>query len=415
MEAERPGAADARRPMWANMRRSHVVPPRFATHVTAERETTRARLQAEARDFARAEVDPVADELDPVKGDIPDALVDKLAERGWFGIMVDREHGGLGLGVFEYCTVAEELSRAWMSVASVIARGQGLGTGVADGGRRDELLRRSAAGRWIGGVAFSEAEAGSDLAGVSCEAVRDGDDFVVNGEKRWCGWALAADFILLLARTGEDRIRGLETFVVPKPRGEFPAGVTGEVIPKIGYHGITSWTLRFEDVRVPAADMLVSEEGTGGGFYDTVSFLNVARIHTAARAVGAAQAALDEATAYAKQRVQFGRPISEFQAIRFKLADMATGIEAARRLWHHAAELFDSGARCEKECSMAKLFASEMAERMTSEALQILGGNGYTTDYRVERHWRDARLTKIFEGTSEIQRTIISSRHLEDA
>jgi alkylation response protein AidB-like acyl-CoA dehydrogenase len=379
-----------------------------------DRDRARERLRSEACEFARTEVAPVADELDPVKGDIPDALVEKLAERGWFGIMVDREHGGLGLGVFEYCIVAEELSTAWMSVASVIARGQGLGTDVPDPGRRAELLRRSAAGRWIGGVAFSEAEAGSDLAGVSCAAVRDGDDYVVNGEKRWCGWALAADFILLLARTGEDRIRGLETFIVPKARGAFPDGVTGEVIPKIGYHGITSWTLRFEDVRVPATDLLQSEEGTGTGFYDTVAFLNIARIHTAARAVGAAQAALDEATAYAKQRVQFGRPIGEFQAIRFKLADMATGIEAGRRLYHHAAELFDSGARCEKECSMAKLFASEMAERATSEALQILGGNGYTTDYRVERHWRDARLTKIFEGTSEIQRGIIAKRHLDE-
>jgi alkylation response protein AidB-like acyl-CoA dehydrogenase len=381
-----------------------------AAEVSAD--DVRERLRAEARAFTLAEVVPVADELDPVKGDIPDALIGKLAERGWFGIMVGREHGGLGLGVFEYCTVAEELSRGWMSVASVIARAQGLGTDVPDPARRDELLRRSAAGDWIGGVAFSEAEAGSDLAGVACRAERDGDEYVVNGEKRWCGWALQADFILLLARTGEDRIRGLETFIVPKPRGEFPPGVTGEVIPKIGYHGITSWTLRFADVRIPAADRLRSEEG---GFYDTVRFLNIARIHTAARAVGAAQAALDEATAYAKQRVQFGRPISGFQAIRFKLADMATNIEAARRLWHHAAELFDAGARCEKECSMAKLFASEMAERATSEALQILGGNGYTTDYRVERHWRDARLTKIFEGTSEIQRGIIAKRHLDDA
>jgi alkylation response protein AidB-like acyl-CoA dehydrogenase len=375
----------------------------------------RARLQAEAREFARDEVLPVARECDPKQADIPWSLMDKIAERGYFGILVPKEYGGMGLGVFEYSLISEELSRAWMSSASVIARAQGVGTEVADPDRRVDLLTRSAAGRWIAAASLSEPEAGSDLAGVSCRAVRDGDRWIINGDKRWCGMAKIADCILLLARTGEERIRGLDTFVVEKERGSFPEGLTGEPLPKIGYHGISSYALHFRDLEVPAENIIVSGEQTGKGFYDVMALLNRARIHTAARAVGAAQGALDEATEYAKVRHQFGRPISQFQAIAFKLAEMATEVEAARRLWHYAAELYDAGERCEKECSMAKLFASEMAERVTSEAMQVLGGNGYTTEYSVERHWRDARVTKIFEGTSEIMKIVISRRHLEAA
>jgi alkylation response protein AidB-like acyl-CoA dehydrogenase len=277
------------------------------------------------------------------------------------------------------------------------------------------LLTRSAAGQWIAAASLSEPEAGSDLAGVSCRAVRDGDRWIINGDKRWCGMAKIADCILLLARTGEERIRGLDTFVIEKERGSFPEGLTGEPLPKIGYHGISSYALRFRDLAVPAENIIVTGEHTGKGFYDVMALLNRARIHTAARAVGAAQGALDEATAYAKVRNQFGRPIAQFQAIAFKLAEMVTEVEAARQLWHYAAELYDAGERCEKECSMAKLFASEMAERVTSEAMQVLGGNGYTTEYSVERHWRDARVTKIFEGTSEIMKIVISRRHLEAA
>jgi alkylation response protein AidB-like acyl-CoA dehydrogenase len=380
-------------------------------YITPERE----RLRAEAREFTEQEIAPIAGELDAAKADIPDDVMAKIADMGYFGVIIPKEYGGMGLGVFEYCLISEEISKEWMSAASVIARAQGMGTAVADPERREELLRRAAKGHWVSGAALSEAGAGSDLAGVSTRAELDGDHYVVNGEKRWCGMAKWADFIMLLARTGEDRIKGLDTFILPKARNTFPEGVTGEPLPKIGYHGITSWVLTFTDVRVPKENIIVQGDVTGTGFYDMVNMLNRARIHTAARSVGAAQGALDFAQGYATQRVQFGKPISEFQAIRHKLADMATQIEAARQLWYHAAGLFDAGEPCIKECSMAKLFASEMSERVTSEALQILGGNGYTTLYPVERHWRDARLTKIFEGTSEIQREIISKRMLADA
>jgi alkylation response protein AidB-like acyl-CoA dehydrogenase len=370
------------------------------------------KLRDEAREFTAAELLPVANELDPQHADIPWSIIDRMAELGYFGIMIDREYGGLGLGMTEYCLVTEELSRGWMSAASVIARANGTGAGVADPERRADILRRQATGRWISAGAFSEPEAGSDLAAVSCRAEKHGDVYVLNGEKRWCGWAKAADAVIILARTAPGRREGLDLFLVEKERGEFPAGITGTPIPKIGYHGITSWQLQITDLEVPAADLLVGEGGeTGNGFAMFGKLINWARVHTAARAVGAARGALEDATAYAKRRVQFGKPISQFQGIKFHLADMATQVAAARALYLDAAARFDAGLDCRQECSMAKLFASEIAEKVASTAMQVLGGNGYTTEYAVERHWRDARLTQIFEGTSEIQRTIIA-RHL---
>jgi alkylation response protein AidB-like acyl-CoA dehydrogenase len=383
---------------------------------SAHLDERRLALQADARRFAMEELLPIANRLDPLREDLPRALLERLAARGYLGIRVPAQHGGMGLGVFEYCLITEELARAWMSAASIIARANGMGCDVADPARRARLLRDSAEGRRIGAAAFSEPDAGSDLAAVSCVAERDGDDWVIRGEKRWCGNAKAADFILLLARTSAPadgaRWRGLELFAIEKQRDAFPPGLTGEPIPKIGYHGITSWNLTFDGLRVPADARLRSREGEG--FKETVATLNVARVHTAARAVGLARGALEDALAYARGREQFGRPVSSFQAIRFKLADMATRIEAARQLYRHAADLIDRGARADQEAAMAKLFASEMAEQVTSEALQIHGGNGYTTEHAVERHWRDARLTTLFEGTSEIQRQLLSDRLLGD-
>jgi acyl-CoA dehydrogenase len=241
-----------------------------------------------------------------------------------------------------------------------------------------------------------------------------GDEWVINGEKKWVGWAKAADFIIVFARTQEmdpkERWKGLSSFLVLKERGSFPPGIEGEKIDKIGYFGITTWLLRFTDFRlpVPAWREERSSRGEGMAFLGAVTGLNTARVHTAARACGAAQGALDEAMEYAQQRNQFGRPIAHFQAIRFKLAEMATEIEAGRQLWQSVAQRMDDGEAVPYEASMAKLFCSEMAELVTSEAIQVLGGEGYTRNHAVERHWRDARLTKIFEGTSEIQKRIIS-------
>ncbi len=382
----------------------------------------RLEIQANARRFAVEEVLPVANELDPRHADIPDGLLRRLAELGYFGITISEEYGGMGKGVFEYALIAEELARAWMSVASIIARAQGMGTQVADPARRAELLRRSARGEWVGAAALSEPNAGSDLASVECRAKRDGDEYVITGEKRWCGNALNADFILLLARTerpgpNEHRAKGIVSLLIEKKRGELPPGMTGEPIPKIGYHGITSYALHLDGVRVPAENVLgqrarEDRRGAGTAFNAMMQGLAVARIHTAARAIGLARGSLEDALEYSQQRVQFGRPIASFQALRFKMADMATEIEAARALMYLVADQVDRGLPAEKEAAMAKLFATEMAERVTSAGLQVHGGNGYTTERAVERYWRDARLTTIFEGTSEIQRKIISDQLL---
>ncbi|MBB3085257.1 acyl-CoA dehydrogenase family protein [Geodermatophilus sabuli] len=388
---------------------------------TPEREA----LQLQARRVAMEEVLPVADELDPQKGEIPASLLARLAELGWFGITVPAEHGGLGLGVFEYCLVSEELARAWMSTASILARSQGLGTAVADAGRRHELLRRSARGEWIGAIALSEPDAGSDLAGVATRAVLDGDEWVVTGRKRWCGNALAADFIQVLVRErdpapGESRSVGLVNLLLEKERGVFPDGLTGSPIDKVGYHGFLTWDLTFDGVRIPRGNVVdeaaaSDEEGAAGrraGFAQAQLFLNTARVHTAARAVGLARAALEDSVLYLQEREQFGHPIGDFQALRFAVAEMAAQVEQSRAFYRQVAHLLDLGVPCEREAAMVKLEATEMSVRVTNQAMQLHGGNGYTTERQVERHWRDARLTTIFEGTSEIQKRIISDRIL---
>ncbi|MCW5632115.1 MAG: acyl-CoA dehydrogenase family protein [Rubrivivax sp.] len=382
------------------------------TYLTEERRL----IQDTARKFAMKEVLPVANELDPVQGDMPMALRDKLAGMGYFGIMIPEEFGGMGLGCFEYCLVTEELARCWMSVASLIARGNGLigSSRNMNAAQREQWLRRMARGEFLGAFSLSEPNAGSDVANITCRARRDGEHWVLNGSKYWCTFADGADFIMVLVRTGEtiDPARkhlGISAFLIEKPRGQLPPGVRGNPIPKIGYFGWRTYELAFDDCRVPASCM-VGEEGKA--FYMVSQGLEKARAHTAARAIGLARGALEDAIAYAKQREQFGRPIGEFQAIRFKIAQMATEIEAARQLMYFVCDAIDCGRRCDQEAAMCKLFASEMAERVTSEALQIHGGAGYTKLYAVERHWRDARLTKIFEGTSEIQQRIISDHLL---
>jgi alkylation response protein AidB-like acyl-CoA dehydrogenase len=375
-------------------------------------ETESRRLIREtARGFTNELVLPAANRLDPEKGDIPAELIEAMGELGFFGILIPEDLGGLGLGVFEYCLVAEELARGWMSVASLIARGNGFYRSIP-GTNAEERRRKTVAmarGRYLGAFAMSEPAAGSDIGAISCRAWRDGDEWVITGSKYWCTFADGADFISVICRTSDPepgkRHLGLTSIAVEKPKGELPPGVTGSPIPKIGYFGWRTWELHFDHVRTPAQDR---GNGERSAFYGIASGLESARAHTAARSIGAAQGALDHAVAYAKEREQFGRPISDFQAIRFKIATMATEIEAARQLMYFVCHEIDQGRRCDKEAAMVKYFAAEMAERVTSEALQILGGAGYTTLHPVERYWRDARLTKIFEGSSEIQQRIIS-------
>lgn len=374
----------------------------------------RLELLALARQFSQDVVLPIANELDPVEGKFPSELIKQMGEMGFFGILIPEEYGGLGLGVFEYCLVAEELSRAWMSVGGLLARGNGMGGGFTQE-QESRLLPKVATGEWLGAFALSEAEAGSDVANIRCKATRDDNgDWIINGTKMWCTFADQADYIILFARTSTDpdptkRHRGISAFLVEKERGSFPAGMSGTPAKKIGYFGWNTWDLNFDNFKLPA-DALLGEEDKG--FYQAVSGLEVGRAHTAARSIGLAQAALDDSIKYMQQRVQFNHKLADFQHLRFKIADMAAQIEASRQLMYHVCTQIDTGRRCSKEAAMVKYLAAEMSERVTSEALQIHGGAGYTKDFQVERHWRDARLTKIFEGSSEIQMRIISDELL---
>jgi acyl-CoA dehydrogenase len=374
----------------------------------------RRMIQDVAREFTKKEVLPVANELDPIQGEIPMELRKKMGEMGYFGIQMSEEHGGMGLGVFEYCLIAEELARGWMSVASIIARASSLmNVGGWPEAKRRELTAKAAQGEYLAAVSLSEPNVGSDLASVSCRAVLDGDEWVITGNKYWCTFADGADYIQLMARAeGSDdpQLTGLKNFIIEKPRGELPEGCAGSPIPKIGYFGWNTFELAFDGCRIPKENIITS--GSGDGFKNTVNWLNVARAHTAARSIGLARGALEDAMQYAHERVQFGVPIADFQETRFKIARMASEVEAARQLMYHVATLMDSGIKADREAAMVKWYASEMAERVTSNGLQILGGAGYTKLHPMERYWRDARLTKIFEGTSEIQLRIISDRLL---
>jgi alkylation response protein AidB-like acyl-CoA dehydrogenase len=369
-------------------------------------------LRDETRRFVENEVLPEARERDPQQAQMSEELIQRMADMGFFGILIDEAYDGLGLDLKAYAVIAEELSRGWLSVGNIIARGQSLAGATEE--QQRQYLPKMARGDVLKSIAISEAGAGSDVANMSTRAERDGDVYVINGSKMWTTFAKGSDFILAYAVTDPDAepaYRGISGFIVEKPRGTFDRpGLSGQPIDKIGYHGWKTWSVNFDDVRIPAEKLVGEEEGQG--FYQIMEFFEEGRVHTAARAIGLARGALEDSLAYATDREQFDQPISEFQAIRFKLADMATKIEAARALTLLVAEAVDTGERADAEAGMAKLFASDIAEEVTSEGIQIHGGYGYTRDFDVERYWRDARLTKIFEGTNEIQRRIIADRLL---
>lgn len=371
-------------------------------------------IRNEARSFTTNEVLPEANERDSKNERMSDDLVEKLAEMGYFGITTPEEYGGLDLGTLAYAVITEELSRGWMSVASIIARGQGLPGGTDE--QKAEYVPKMAKGEKIQATSISESGAGSDVAAMTTTAEKVGDEYVLDGQKTWCTFGKGADFIILYAKTDVDASpphTGISSFIIDKTRGEFDVdGLSGTKLNTIGYHGWYSWELNLDNVVVPEDKLIGRTEGEA--FYHLMSFFETARVHTAARAIGLARGALEDSYEYAQTREQFGQPIGEFQAIRHKLADMSTKIAAARQLTHHVASTVDEDIRCDREACMAKLFASEMAEEVTSEGIQIHGGNGYTTDYPLERYWRDARLTKIFEGTSEIQKRVIADRMFEN-
>lgn len=376
-------------------------------------------LRRSVRDFVAKEVLPVADVLDREEKEIPDEIIKKMAELGYFGLVFPAESGGAGLDHVALAVVSEELSRGWLSVGSLLTRNLITGILIQAHGTEEQKQRYLpgiASGEILSAAAFTEPDAGSDTAGIKTRARRDGNRYLMSGAKTWCTFANRAHVLTVLVRTDPDpakRHKGLSLFQVEKePGNDFdPPRIAGEPIPTVGYHGMHCFTLGFQDCAVPAENLIGGVENKG--FYQLMTAYESARIQTAARAVGVAQGAFDLALKYAKERYQFGQPISNFQAIRHKLADMATEIQAARHLTYYAATMKDTGRRCDVEAGMAKLFAADMVERVASEALQVHGGYGYSKEYSIQRYWRDARLFRVFEGTSEIQRDVIGKRLVE--
>ncbi|HEX3703023.1 MAG TPA: acyl-CoA dehydrogenase family protein [Vicinamibacterales bacterium] len=353
------------------------------------------------RTFVDREVVPTASALEH-RNEYPAALVARMAEIGLFGINVPEAYGGTALGAGVYAEIFEELARGWMSVAGVLGTHLVICDVIAHHGtdeQKQRFLPLLAAASKRGALALTESEAGSDLKAIRTTAVRDGASYVLNGAKMWITNARYGEIFVVLAKTGPD---SLSAFIVEKG-----AGVrVSRDIDKLGYKGIETCEVLFEDCRVPAANLLGSQEGHG--LRHVMTGLEAERINVAARGVGLAQAALEEAVKYARVRKTFGKPIAEHQAIQLLLADMATRVEAARQLTRFAAAKKDRGERCDLEAGMAKLFATETAQAVSLDAMRVLGANGYSTDFPVERFYRDAPLLIIGGGTNEIQRLVIA-------
>jgi alkylation response protein AidB-like acyl-CoA dehydrogenase len=372
----------------------------------------RDEILSTVRRFVEREVLPVASELEH-RNEYPQALVDRMKELGLFGATIPQEYGGLGLDVTTYAMVVEELCRGWMSLSGVLNTHLMLAYMLRMHGT-DEQKRRylpaMARGEHRGALCLTEPHAGSDVQRIRTTAVRRGDAYILNGSKMFITNARYGTLYALATKTDKDAdppYKGISMFV-----GEKGPGLTvSRDIDKLGYKGIETCEVHLEDYAVPAGNLIGGKEGQG--FFQVMSGLEVGRINIAARAVGVAKAAFEQAIRYSQQRETFGKPICEHQAIQLKLAEMATKIEAARLLTYQAAEKKDRGERCDIEAGMAKLFSSETCLEVATEAMRILGGYGYTKEFPVERYYRDAPLMIIGEGTNEIQRLVIARQLLQ--
>jgi alkylation response protein AidB-like acyl-CoA dehydrogenase len=366
-------------------------------------------IQRLAHDFAEHEIAPYSAQWDRDAYFEP-ALVQKLGALGFLGMMIPEEYDGLGLDTLTYLVALEEIARVDASAAVMLSVHNSLPTQMilkwGSDDQKERFLKPMARGEMLGAFALSEPEAGSDAASLSTQAVRDGDDWILNGTKAWVSSGTKGDVILTMARTDtpDDRrgARGISAFIITP---DLPGYSVGKKEDKMGLRASPTVQIHFSDMRVPGDRLLGAP---GSGFIYAMQSLDNGRLGIAAQAVGISEAALRLAAAYAAERKQFGHPIKEFQAIQFKLADMAMRVAAARALLHAAATAKDRGERITQFSSMAKLLASEAAMAVTTQAIQIFGGYGYVKDYPVERLFRDAKVTQIYEGTSEIQRIVIA-------
>ncbi len=362
------------------------------------------------RDLARKEIAPRAPEVDKTE-EFPAENIGKMAELGLLGLPYPEEYGGGGGDYVSYAIAVEEIARACGSTALIYAAHVSLGCGpiyyFGSEAQKRRWLPRLASGKGLAAFGLTEPEAGSDAGATRTIAVRDGGEYILNGSKMWITSGAIADVVNCTAKTDpEAGTRGISCFLVEKGT---PGFIPGKNEPKMGLKGSVTSALSLENCRVPAENLLGKE---GEGFKQMLITLDGGRISIGAMALGLAQAACDEAIHYAKERVQFGQPIARFQAIQWMIADMATEIDAARLMVYRAAAMKDAGVRYTKEAAMAKLYASEVAERAAFKAVQIHGGYGYSREYPVERIYRDQRLCSIGEGTSEIQRLVIARQVL---
>jgi alkylation response protein AidB-like acyl-CoA dehydrogenase len=363
-------------------------------------------LKEMAQDLARKRIYPIAMDMDE-KGETPQALIDECAELGYFGFTVPEEYGGLGLGATAFMGVLEEICAASAGFGIMLSVHTSLTCEIIKQFGSEELKQRylpeMATGQKIGAYCVTEPHAGTDVASLSTTAVLDGDHYVLNGTKTFVTNAHFAGVFIVFAKTHPDEGRmGISCFVVDGGTEGLNLGAPEK---KCGIKASDTREVNLADVRVPKENLLGKEKE---GFRMAVSILNSGRIGVAFQAIGIARAALDEALKYSKERKQFDQPIANFQAIQFKLADMAMKIDAGRLLAYRAARMKDNGEPCHRESSMAKLFCSTMSNEVCNEAVQIHGGYGYIKEYAVERYFRDARVTELYEGTSEAQRMVIS-------
>lgn len=373
-----------------------------------------AAIRDMVRDFARNEIAPQAAVWDE-SATFPREVFGKLGELGMLGVLVPEEYGGAGLGYIEYVTILEEIGAADGGVGLGVAAHNSLCTNhiyaFGDEDQRKRFLPRLASGEHMGAWGLTEPGAGSDAGGTRTTAVREGDEWILNGEKTFITHAAVGGLAVVMARSDPqaEKHHGISAYVVPL---DAPGVGRGKEENKLGMRSSDTSGLVLEDCRIPATHLLGKE---GDGFIQAMQVLDGGRISIAALSLGIARGALDAAVEYAPVRQQFGRAVSSFQIIRGKLADMATEVDAARLLTYRAAASKDTGAEVTYESAMAKLYASEVAVRVAEDAIQILGGYGYTKDYPVERAWRDAKLCTIGEGTSEVQRLVIARELLRRA
>lgn len=368
-------------------------------------------LQEMFREFAQKEVAPVAIEVDE-KHQFPEENVKKMQELGYFGIPFDEEYGGLGLDTLTYVLCVEEISKVCASTGIIVSAHTSLCGGAIEKygspEQKEKFLTPLASGEKLGAFALTEPDAGTDAAGQKTTAVLDGDEYVINGSKIFITNAGYADTYVIFAMTDKEKgNHGISAFIVEK---DTPGFSFGSLEKKMGIHGSSTRELIFQDCRIPK-DNLLGEEGKGFGI--AMGTLDGGRIGVAAQALGIAEGALERTIKYVKERKQFSRPIAKFQNTQFKLARMATEIDAARFLVYRAAQAKDSKERFSTEAAMAKMKASEVAVDVTRLAVQLHGGYGYTQEYEVERMYRDAKITEIYEGTNEVMQMVISGSLLK--